>query len=164
MVIVVMGVSGCGKTTIGKLLSEKLGIPFFDGDDFHPEKNVTKMASGTPLNDEDRKPWLLDLASHIHHWNQKKGAVLACSALKKSYRQRLMSNTPPDTIIFVYLKGSKKLISNRLQERNGHYMPPELLNSQFEVLEEPQNAMTVPVHNSPETIVTTIINLIQHAE
>lgn len=161
MVIVVMGVSGCGKTTIGKLLSEKLQIPFYDADDFHPEENVNKMASGTPLNDEDRKPWLLALASQISQWNQKKGAVLACSALKKSYRELLGSNIAPDTIIFVYLKGNQELIKNRLQERNGHYMPPELLDSQFKTLEEPENAIAVPISDSPENIVSTIINKIQ---
>jgi len=107
MVIILMGVSGCGKTTVGELLAKKLSLPFFDADDFHPVENVKKMQSGMPLNDDDRKPWLDELARQIKKWNRNDGAVLACSALKEKYRQILRGNSNREDVQIVYLKGTK---------------------------------------------------------
>lgn len=151
-----MGVSGCGKTTTGKILSKNIDKPFYDADDFHPQRNVEKMKSGQPLNDEDRYPWLTILSEHISKWNKKNGAILACSALKKSYREILKPH-PQSDIIFIYLKGSKEIISERLNKRSGHYMPPDLLDSQFADLEEPEKAITVSIDQSPAEVVDEIM-------
>jgi len=159
MVYVIMGVSGCGKTTIGKMVAAEKGVPFFDGDNFHPEKNVKKMSQGIPLNDEDRKPWLEILAHQITEWNKLGGAVLACSALKESYRNHLKSQSKYDQVQFIYLKGSKDLISERLHKRSGHYMPADLLDSQFNDLEEPKDAITISVDGEPKTIAHEILKL-----
>lgn len=154
-VIVVMGVSGSGKTEIGKLLSEKLSRPFFDGDDFHPEANVKKMSSGHPLNDEDRKEWLIALnklaVDHKH-----KGAIIACSALKKNYRSLLRAGMG-NCMIFVYLDGSFDLIKSRLEKRKGHFMPINLLQSQFDALEPPSKAIIVSIEETPVKIVKKIM-------
>jgi carbohydrate kinase (thermoresistant glucokinase family) len=160
MVVVVMGVSGCGKTTVGKLIASRLGIPFYDGDDFHPQCNVDKMECGAPLTDEDRVPWLSRLAREIAQWDASSGAVLACSALKEQYRQRLRG-APGVDVRFVHLKGSRELISSRLQQRAGHSMPPALLDSQFEALEVPRNAIVVSIEESPEQIANAILRKIQ---
>ena len=157
MVIILMGVSGCGKTTVGELLAQDLNLPFYDADDFHPETNVKKMESGIPLNDDDRKPWLKELALQIKKWNRNDGAVLACSALKDTYREMLVADSNRNEVQFVYLKGSKKLIAERLKQRSGHYMPPKLLDSQFEALEEPDDAVIMPINHSPEKISERII-------
>lgn len=156
MVVVVMGVSGCGKTTVGKLLADKLDLPFYDADKFHPTSNVEKMKSGKPLNDDDRKPWLEELANQIMEWNSEKGAVLACSALKESYRQLLVSKS--NEVQFVYLIGDRDIILRRMNARKDHYMPPELLNSQFDALEEPGNAITFSIDKTPEALVREIIS------
>ncbi len=150
----VMGVSGSGKTTIGKLLAEKLGISFFDGDGYHPEANVQKMAHGHPLNDDDRKGWLERL-NELAKEHTDKGAVIACSALKSKYRKLLRQGL--DRIQFVYLEGSFELISKRLAERKGHFMPPELLRSQFEALEIPVHALSVSIAATPQEIVADIM-------
>ncbi|WP_127137914.1 gluconokinase [Flagellimonas oceanensis] len=154
-VIVVMGVSGSGKTEIGKLLSEKLSRPFFDGDDFHPEANVKKMSSGHPLNDEDRKEWLIALnklaVDHKH-----KGAIIACSALKKNYRSLLRAGMG-NCMTFVYLDGSFELIKSRLEKRKGHFMPINLLQSQFDALEPPSKAIIVSIEETPVKIVKQIM-------
>ena len=157
MVIILMGVSGCGKTTVGELLAEQLGLPFFDADHFHPEENVEKMRTGNPLNDMDRIPWLEELARQIAKWNRSGGAVLACSALKKWYREKLVSLSNENEVLFVYMKGSKKLISERLNKRHGHYMPADLLDSQLNTLEEPSNALRVSIRPSPQQIVRNIL-------
>lgn len=152
-----MGVSGCGKTTVGTLLSQNTGLPFFDADDFHPPENVEKMKSGQPLNDEDRQPWLEILSVQIEKWNRNRGAILACSALKETYRQLLISISKD--VQFVYLKGDKDTILKRMKARDGHYMPPELLDSQFEALEEPgDKAIQISIDQSPEMIVRDIVN------
>ena len=155
MVYIVMGVSGSGKTTIGKMLAKRMDIPFFDADDFHPEENIRKMASGIALTDHDRMPWLNRLAEEVQMWSGKEGAVLACSALKKSYRELLAGNKP-DHIRWIYLKGSKEVIRKRMEQRS-HYMPPALLDSQFETLEEPSDAITISVSNPPDAIVEQIL-------
>ncbi|MFC4096994.1 gluconokinase [Euzebyella saccharophila] len=154
-IIFVMGVSGSGKSTIGKLLAQKLNLDFFDGDDYHPKENVEKMAMGTPLTDDDRKGWLIRL-NQLSHENKETGAVIACSALKHSYR-KLLRDGLEEQMEFVFLKGSFELVSERLNARKGHFMPPELLRSQFEALEIPKAALTVSIEHSPEMIVDTIL-------
>lgn len=151
MIVVVMGVSGSGKTTIGKLLAERLGCEFLDGDDFHPPQNVAKMAAGTPLDDADRTPWLEGLNAKL---KSRKHAVLACSALKQSYREILAKDIPRCT--FVFLSGSLELIGARLKERQHRYMPASLLKSQFATLEPPVNALTVDIALAPERCVEEI--------
>ena len=146
-----MGVSGCGKSTIGQQLATRLRVPFLDADEFHPPANVTKMAAGTPLTDADRRPWLELLNAKLR---AGKDAVLACSALKESYRQALSRGL--DDCRFVHLKGSVELIRNRLAERKHRYMPASLLDSQFATLEPPLHAIEVDIAASIEDCVATI--------
>lgn len=155
MVIIVMGVSGCGKTTVGQLLADELEIPFYDADDFHPPENVEKMRSGEPLTDAERHPWLERLSREIKAWNHRGDAVLACSALRESYRQVL--NPDGEQALFIWLHGPEEVIRKRLEKRDGHYMPPDLLRSQFETLETPDNAIAVSVEQSPEEIVKQLL-------
>jgi 6-phosphogluconate dehydrogenase len=155
--IVIMGVSGSGKTTIGKLLSEKIQMPFFDGDDFHSEENIRKMASGKPLNDEDRKEWLLQLNALIQENQNKKGCIIACSSLKKNYRDILSTNVP-NAIKFVFLQGSYSEILSRMESRENHFIPSSLLKSQFETLEIPQNAYSISIMQNPDQMVANIQN------
>jgi len=157
MIYVVMGVSGSGKSLIGKKLSKMLGLPFFDGDDFHPDTNVRMMAAGVPLNDENRIPWLNRLAEKIKEWEEEGGAVLACSALKHAYREILAGDGGKEKVRFIYLKGSHDLITGRLSKRDGHFMPPDLLRSQLDALEEPEEAITVEINQSPDRIVQVIL-------
>jgi len=150
--IVVMGVSGCGKTTIGRALANDLGWPFYDGDDYHPSENVEKMRGGIPLNDEDRAGWLETLANIIRDSLGKgQSGVLACSSLKQKYRDQLAVG--PE-VKFVYLKGEYELIKTRMEYRSGHYMKPGMLDSQFATLEEPveTEALTVDASKNPEQI------------
>jgi gluconokinase len=156
MVIVLMGVSGVGKTEIGTRLAKALGGSFAEGDSYHPPANVAKMESGTPLDDADRQPWLETLSREIGHWlDADETVVLACSALKVRYRLVLRAARPG--VRFVYLKGSKALIASRLKQRRGHYMPASLLDSQFEALEEPDDAIIVEVDQTPDAIVAEIL-------
>ena len=157
-VLVVMGVSGTGKSTIGKLLSKALDIPFYDGDDFHPEANVKKMSAGQPLNDDDRQGWLKKL-NVLATEHSLQGAVIACSALKENYRI-LLANGMKETMRFVYLEGSFELIKSRLEKRTGHFMPLALLKSQFDTLEPPSDAISVSVSQTPEKIVQLILDQI----
>jgi len=150
-----MGVSGCGKTTVGQLLSRQLNIPFYDADDFHPAANVAKMKAGIPLQDTDREPWLKILADNLARWSKGSGAVLACSALKEKYRQTLDSKT--DHIKWVYLHGAFDLIQARMETRTNHYMPAELLQSQFDALEIPDYALQIDITEPAPHIVNTII-------
>lgn len=154
-VIVVMGVAGSGKTTIGTLLAATLGWQFRDADSFHPVANVEKMSQGIALTDADRLPWLEVLQSAIATWlRTHEATVLACSALKGDYRQILGQGS--DRVKWVYLKGSPALIRQRLQQRQGHYMKADLLLSQFDTLEEPAHALWVDIGQSPTEIVTAI--------
>jgi gluconokinase len=157
VIVVVMGVCGCGKTTVGRALANQLGWPFFDADDFHPQANVAKMAKGVALTDEDREPWLDRLAAEMRAVARKgQHAVLACSALKESYRQRIVRGTENpqgdggSEVRIVYLKGDAKTIEPRLALRSGHYMPPSLLASQFDALEEPEDAMVIDIRQTTE--------------
>jgi carbohydrate kinase (thermoresistant glucokinase family) len=154
-----MGVSGCGKSTVGSLLSEKLSVPFYDADDFHFPESIEKMSQGTPLTDEDRQPWLTLLANNIVEWEKKGGAVLACSALKQSYRD-LLSSTTNQVVKFIYLEGSQEVLSSRLRNRESHFMPETLLQSQFATLEIPKEAITVPITNSLDEMISEILQKI----
>ena len=156
MIYIVMGVSGCGKSTIGERLGKELSLPFYDADDFHPIENITKMASGKPLNDADRAPWLQLLAEKIVEWEAKGGAVIACSALKQAYRDTLTSTTE-DTVKFVFLEGSKAVLHARLTSRESHFMPNTLLDSQLSTLEVPHEAIKVSIENSIEQIISLIL-------
>jgi gluconokinase len=154
MIVIVMGVVGAGKTTVGKLLASELGWEFADADDFHPASNVEKIRRGTPLTDEDREPWLQALRAAIISWIvQQRNAVLACSALKGSYRAQLQAG--PE-VRFVYLKGSGRLIADRLRARQGHFAGESILSSQLTDLEEPEAAIVVEISDTPHQIVECI--------
>jgi carbohydrate kinase (thermoresistant glucokinase family) len=157
-VIVVMGVSGSGKTTIAERLAADEGWTVLEGDSFHPPANVAKMAAGTPLTDEDRWPWLRAIAAAIDACLARgENAVVACSALRKAYRDILIGERKD--VRLVYLKGSRELIGERMRARKGHFMPPALLDSQFATLEEPgpeEHPITVPIDGTPDDIVRQI--------
>jgi gluconokinase len=156
MVIVLMGVSGSGKTAVGERLAAALDAEFAEGDDYHPPANVEKMQSGRPLDDADRWPWLEALAREIGHWlDAGREVVLGCSALKQRYRDILKGGRPG--VCFVYLRGTETLIRARLAARRGHFMPASLLASQFAALEEPADAITVEVDRPPDEIVASIL-------
>jgi gluconokinase len=155
MVLIVMGVSGSGKTTIGSRLAEDLGWFFLDADDFHSPENIRRMADGQPLTDEDRQPWLNRLHDEIVRSIQaQENLVLACSALKDSSRARLSGGDP--AVRFVYLHGSKELIRERLRHRSGHFMKADLLDSQFAALEEPKDAITIDIDDRPRRVVEKV--------
>jgi gluconokinase len=164
--LVVMGVSGSGKTTIAALLAQELGWRFEDGDWFHPKANVAKMESGTPLTDPDRQPWLEAIAAWIEDLRDRgEHGVVACSALKRRYRD-ILARAGHDTVRFVYLKGDKALIAKRITARHGHFMPPELLESQFATLEEPapdEHPITVSIAGTPREIVADILAALRSA-
>jgi gluconokinase len=156
MVIVLMGVSGAGKTTVGRLLAQALGAEFAEGDAYHPAENIAKMRRGIPLEDADRWPWLAILGAQIDRWLAAgTTVVLACSALKQRYRDVLARGRTD--VRFVHLEGDKALIRLRLDGRRGHYMPATLLDSQFAALEAPSDAITVDVTGTPELIVADIL-------
>ncbi|MDX3639453.1 gluconokinase [Streptomyces sp. MB09-02B] len=151
-VVVVMGVAGTGKTTIGPLLAARLGVPYAEGDDFHPAANIAKMSAGTPLDDADRWPWL-DAIGGWAHDRAGLGGVVSCSALKRSYRDRLRAAAPG--VVFVHLAGDRPLIEDRMSHRQGHFMPTALLDSQFatlQPLEADEAGVAVDVSGAPEEI------------
>ncbi len=154
MIVIVMGVVGAGKTTVGNLFAEQLGWEFADADDFHPPSNVEKIRHGIALTDDDRQPWLRRLREAITHWiTEGRNVVLACSALKRGYRRVLEAG--PE-VRFVYLKGSADLIAERLRSRHGHFADEQILASQFADLEEPEGAVTVEIAGTPQQIVAEI--------
>jgi gluconokinase len=154
MIVIVMGTTGSGKTTIGNLLAKRMGWEFVDADDFHPPSNVEKMKHGIPLTDADREPWLKALHDKIVEWTaEKRSVVLACSALKQSYRNELRASSD---VKFVYLKGSYQLFSERVLARKGHFAKQDLLASQFATLEEPTDAIIVDAAPPPDQIVSEV--------
>ena len=153
--IIIMGVSGTGKSTIGQLLSEKLNIPFYDADDFHPEDNVQKMSEGKPLNDLDREPWLQVLSDKLQEWSAS-GAILACSALKETYRQTL-SKKGQLPLVWIHLSGTMAVIRERMMARKNHFMPDSLLQSQFDTLEKPTDSITIDISDTPELMVAKVL-------
>jgi gluconokinase len=157
VIVIVFGVSGAGKTRIGKLLAEQLGWRFYEADDFHPRANIEKMRSGRPLTDEDRCPWLERLHEQIaRSLTAKQNAVLACSALKRAYRDRLRVS---DDVTFVFLRGDYALVAEQLRHRRGHFMNPELLRSQIADLEQPEpdeDVLTTELGRTPQELVEDI--------
>jgi gluconokinase len=154
LIAIVMGVVGAGKTTVGNLLARSLGWEFVDGDSFHSATNVEKMRQGIPLDDADRASWLGAIHDAVVGWiAERRNVVLACSALKRSYRERI--GVLPE-VKFVYLKGSPEVIAERLRARRGHYATEQLLASQFAILEEPEDAITVDVGLPPEEMVSQV--------
>ena len=156
---VMMGVTGSGKSTVGAGLARALEVPFIDGDDLHPRQNVERMAAGIPLTDEDRRPWLLAIAARLREaQGAGRGLVVACSALKRSYRDLLRSGAPD--LRFVHLVGSRALLAERMTQRRGHYMPPSLLDSQLNTLEEPspdEDVWLCDIRQTPDAIVADLV-------
>jgi gluconokinase len=156
MIVVLMGVSGSGKSTIGKLLADQLGWTLVEADDYHPQANIDKMRGGTPLSDEDRRPWLAALRKVIDQACERdEDVVIACSALKHDYREYLAHHAHR-CVKFVYLSGSEELIQERLEHRKGHFMNPSLLHSQFGTLEPPADAIKVDVAPPPQKVADEI--------
>ena len=160
-IFVIMGVTGSGKTTIGQLLAERAGVVFADADDYHPEANKQKMAAGHPLDDADRQPWLVTLNGLLLHWSQsKQGGVLACSALKASYRTTLQVGLPVGAIRFILLEVPKAILIERLKARHHEFMNPDLLDSQIATLEAPADGDSLKVANDrdPDAVVVEILS------
>ena len=154
-IIYIMGVSGSGKTTVGRQLAMETGLPFFDGDDFHSTSNKDKMKSGQALTDDDRVGWLRSINEMARNQSKNAGAVIACSALKEKYRN-ILAKDIAIPVQWIFLSGTYELISKRLQQRSDHYMPASLLQSQFDILEIPANAITIDINNTTGDIVNMI--------
>ena len=155
--LVIMGVSGCGKSTVGERLAQRLGVPFLEGDDLHPPRNVALMAAGTPLTDADRADWLDAIAGRLSGLRSDEGMVVSCSALKRMYRDRLRAAA--SYLQFVHLHGDPALLATRLAQRQGHYMPPALLISQLETLEIPsadESALSLDIAEPADSLVAQI--------
>jgi carbohydrate kinase (thermoresistant glucokinase family) len=159
-IIYIIGVSGSGKTTIGKNLSAKIKMPFFDGDDFHSAANKEKMHAGIPLTDDDRTDWLKRINELAKEQSKKNGAVIGCSALKEKYRT-VLSKEISTPVYWIFLQGNYKLIKKRMEERKGHYMKAKMLSSQFDALEIPTNAITIDISKNPDQIVEMILAKIE---
>jgi len=160
--VVVMGVSGCGKTTVGRLLAQHLEVPFIEGDELHPPRNVALMASGTPLTDEDRVDWLAAVGAELA--GRPAGAVASCSALRRRYRDQLRLSVPG--VCFVHLHGSRALLSQRLLQRKGHYMPASLLDSQLRTLETPgadEHALHLDINDTPQALAQQAAQALEQA-
>lgn len=160
IVLIFMGVAGSGKTTVAKLFAKKTGAAFYEGDDFHPLRNITKMSAGIPLTDADRKQWLRALRKIIAHaLTKKEFSVLTCSALKAKYRDTLAADD--SRVKFVHLTGPRTLIAERLKKRRSHFLPPALLASQFAILEPPTDALVFSCEQSPKQIVAELIHALE---
>ena len=160
--LIIMGVSGCGKSTVGRRLAERIGVPFLEGDELHPPSNVALMAAGTPLTDADRAGWLDAIAQRLSGLGRSEGLVVSCSALKRAYRDRLREATPD--LQFVHLHGTRALLAARLRERQDHYMPPTLLDSQLDTLESPNSdepALTLDITEPADQLVMQIEHHLQ---
>jgi gluconokinase len=159
LALVVMGVSGCGKSTIASMLAGRLGWPYIEGDDLHPPANIEKMKAGTALDDTDRAPWLAAIATEITGLREQgQSCIVTCSALKRRYRQAISGDSPQ--VCFIYLHGSRDLIAQRLAHRLDHFMPASLLDSQFAALEEPgpdENAIRIEIGRKPADAVAAIL-------
>ena len=153
---IIMGVSGSGKTFLGKQLAQVISKPFYDADDFHSEASKIKMKSGHALNDMDRLPWLHTLADNINKWSRDGGAILACSALKEDYRKKLSKDN--NHITWIVLNGTFKIIQSRLKERNGHFFNPELLKSQFDILELPNYGIHLNINQPTEVLIQSMLD------
>jgi gluconokinase len=160
MIIIVMGVSGSGKSTVGEKLAQQLKLPFYDADDFHSAANIEKMSHGAPLTDDDRRGWLATLASKIAEWEAAGGAVLASSALKEKYRTTLQSQAQ-QPLHWVFLDGPKKLLLERMSTRKGHYMHANMLDSQLATLERPAYALRLSIEGSVEKLVDQTVDALQ---
>jgi gluconokinase len=159
VIVILMGVTGTGKTTVGLALAQATGWQFADADDFHSEANKAKMHAGIPLDDADREPWLRSLHEQIEAWvHDNANAILACSALKESYRRTLTADIPQNSVRFIYLTGPESVIRARLEARTGHYMPPSLLPSQLAALEPPKDAIEISVVPAVPQIVQQILS------
>jgi 6-phosphogluconate dehydrogenase len=163
MVYILMGVSGSGKTTIGLILSKQIKLEFYDADDFHSNENLIKMKNNIALNDTDRELWLDNISKNIVLYNINGGAILACSALKEKYREKL-SSYKTEEVTFIYLKVSKKIVKNNLINRKEHFFSSILLNSQYQILEEPSDAITILADNKPEDICKELLKKINLME
>ena len=163
MVLLIVGVSGVGKTTIGAQVARELGIPFFDADDFHPASNIERMKSGIPLDDDDRQPWIETLAKQLSYWQKASGAVLACSALKKSYREILEAQCD-ERPLWLFLHAPKSVLASRLAARKGHFFDQRLLHTQLDELEAPDDGWLIDASQSEEEIVGEVLSRIRADE
>lgn len=158
---IIMGVSGCGKSSIGARFAAATGMTFVDGDDLHPKSNIAKMAAGIPLNDADRAPWLAEVGKTFIRDHLP--LVVGCSALKRSYREIIRENAG-GPVTFLHLQGSRELIAERMAARAGHFMPPALLDSQFAALEIPESAVNVDIDQTPEAIIADLVTYFENED